>query len=97
MRKDFRGYSEDRKSSPGSEQSGKLNMDAQDAMAFAQQYQGKSQGEIMAEILKMSSKGKKDGSVNIEQIENFAQTLSPSLTEEQRVRLSEMLKLIKNS
>ena len=95
MRKDFKSYCSDHKDSPPEQP--KINMNYDDAVNFAKQYEGKNQSEIMGDILSLASKGKKDGSINIEQIEGFANTLAPSLNAEQKAKLAEVLKLIKNT
>ncbi len=96
MRKDFKSYCEGGGEDGRKQDRQKPQMDENDMLEFAKKYEGKTQGEIMSDILALAGKGRRDGSLNLEQIDAFASVLAPSLNPEQRARLQEVLKLIKN-
>ena len=60
----------------------------------AETYAQKSDSELLAEILQAADRAKRDGSVTSEDLQRFAQNLSPMLSEEQRGRLQNVLNLI---
>ena len=101
MKKNIRDFADERRStgSNGSQAAGqsgaKLNVDAKDAEAFAKKYQGKSESEIADEIKKVAAQGKADGSLDMNQVENFAESLTPMLNREQKKKLEEIMRMLK--
>lgn len=73
----------------------KLDVDAETAEAFAKKYQGKSEAEIADEIKRVAAQGKADGSLDMNRIENFAESLTPVLNREQKKKLDEIMSFLK--
>ena len=57
--------------------------------------EGKSEGELMEELLKSVKKSKEEGRYSQEEMERFKNTVTPLLTDEQRKKLDEILEKIK--
>ena len=64
-------------------------------MKFASAYEGKSADEVMSAILAEAEKGKKNGTLTDADVDKFASTVSPFLTDKQRKMLNVMVKKIK--
>lgn len=64
-------------------------------MKFASAYEGKSADEVMSAILAEAEKGKKNGTLTDEDVDKFASTVSPFLTDKQRKMLNVIAKKIK--
>lgn len=64
-------------------------------MKFASAYEGKSADEVMSAILAEAEKGKKNGTLTDEDVDKFASTVSPFLTDKQRKMLNVIVKKIK--
>lgn len=58
-------------------------------------YEGKSEDEMLIELMKMVDKEKKEGSFNIDAISNFARTAAPMLNQEQREKMEAIIKQLK--
>jgi len=52
---------------------------------------GKSEGELMSELLESVRRAKAEGRFNIAELENFKKTVTPFLSSEQTKRLEEIL------
>ena len=63
---------------------------------MAKKYEGKSDNEILSDLSSAIKKGKADGSLTDEKINSLASTISPMLSGEQRNKLSQLMKMIKN-
>ena len=61
----------------------------------AEKYGGKSESELMSELMKKVAQGKKDGSFSAAEIERLTGELAPMLTSSQRKRLNELIRMIK--
>lgn len=59
-------------------------------------YKDKSEDELMTELGKAVKNAKEDGSFNEESLENFAELVSPHLSDEQREKLCNLIAVIKN-
>ncbi len=81
----------------------KLNMDAsgieeenvksiEDTIA---QYENKSEGELMGDLERMISQGRKDGSFTDDMLDGFIQNVAPMLDAEQRKKLDSLAQMIK--
>ncbi len=64
-------------------------------MKFASAYEGKSADEVMSAILAEAEKGKKNGTLTDADVDKFASTVSPFLTDKQRKMLNVIAKKIK--
>ena len=62
---------------------------------MAKQYEGKSDAEILKDLSKAVEKGKKDGSLTNEKIDNIASTIAPMLNKEQKAKLQRLMNTIK--
>ncbi|GHV01826.1 hypothetical protein FACS1894211_12230 [Clostridia bacterium] len=60
----------------------------------ASKYEGKSESELMSELMKKVAQGKKDGSFSAAEIERFAGQLGPMLNAGQQARLQSLIKMI---
>lgn len=63
-------------------------------MKFASAYEGKSADEVMSAILAEAEKGKKNGTLTDADVDKFASTVSPFLTDKQRKMLNVIVKKI---
>ena len=70
------------------------NVDKGDLKKTAEQYAQKSDSDLLGEIMKTASQGKRDGSLTAESLQSFAQNVAPLLNEEQRKRLQSVLDMI---
>lgn len=57
--------------------------------------EGKSEGELMEELLKSVKQSKEEGRYSQEEMERFKNTVTPLLTDEQRKKLDEILDKLK--
>lgn len=64
-------------------------------MKFASAYEGKSADEVMSAILAEAEKGQKNGTLTDADVDKFASTVSPFLTDKQRKMLNVIVKKIK--
>ena len=69
----------------------------EDIRETAKTYEGKSDDEMLAEILKMAKKGRTDGSFSEEKLNEFARNVSPMLNEEQRERLQKVVSMLRGN
>lgn len=80
--KDFLNYTESEDNQP-------KNGDAFSLFSFlARKYEGKSSEDMMSAIIAEAEKGRKNGTLTDEDIDNFAATISPLLDAKQRKMLS---------
>ena len=87
----------DFKSFKATRQQSSVHTDQEDLKKTAESYRGKSDEEILSEILKMANQGKANGTFSEEQLQKFTQSVSPMLTEEQKKRLDAVSELLKKS
>ena len=59
------------------------------------EYEGKTQCELMSELTKLADAERKKGALDDEKLDAFARNVSPMLTQEQRNRLSGILRQLK--
>ena len=64
-------------------------------MKFASAYEGKSADVVMTALLAEAEKGKKNGTLTDADVDKFASTVSPFLTDKQRKMLNVIVKKIK--
>ena len=65
--------------------------------AKAQEYVGKSDEDLISDIVREAKKSKQNGSLSETQLNQFAESVAPMLNQEQRARLQSVLNIIKNS
>lgn len=71
--------------------------DENDIKRTAQNYQGKSDGELLGDIFKMANEQKANGNLSDEKLKAFADSVSPMLNAEQRARLNGVLEMLKDN
>lgn len=90
---DFRSFNKGYHDKP--EQSATPNED--DIRKTAERYAGKSDEELLGDIMKTVRQGKADGSISDEQLQKFAESVTPILNQEQLDRLNAVLKMIRGN
>ncbi len=65
------------------------------AMQIASAYHGKSNNEMLRNILLQAEKSKRAGTLSNEEIDNFYQTFSPMLDSSQRKKLKGIIEKLK--
>ncbi len=63
--------------------------------SLAKKYDGKSQNELLAEIIKETKKRKANGTLSNAEIDSFASMISPMLDNKQRGMLNKIVKELK--
>lgn len=63
--------------------------------ALSQKYAGKSESELMSELMRTVSAAKSDGTFSAQQLDEFVSFVSPSLDDDSRERLSRLVSMIK--
>ncbi|MBO4472908.1 MAG: hypothetical protein J5765_03775 [Clostridia bacterium] len=66
-----------------------------DIRKTAERYSGKSDAELLGEIVNAAKKEKQDGTYSDDKIDDFVRAVTPMLNAEQRDRLEKAIKLIK--
>ena len=59
------------------------------------QYENKSEGELMGDLERMITQGRKDGSFSDDMLDGFIQNVAPMLDAEQRKKLDSLAQMIK--
>ncbi len=62
---------------------------------FVKDYEGKSQSDIVSEIVKVAEKNRREGKLSDGDLDNFADMLRPMLDETQRSELDLIIKKLK--
>ena len=62
----------------------------------AKSYEGKSEDEIFSDLSKKVQGAKRDGTLDDNKMSSIASTLAPMLTPEQRSKLNNLMKRLKN-
>lgn len=62
---------------------------------MAKNYEGKSDNEILKDLSTAVKKGKADGSLTDEKINNIASTIAPMLNSQQKEKLKQLMQTIK--
>lgn len=87
MRKEFSKFQQKGKPQGGKEE--------EILSSFAKKYEGKSEGELIREIMAVAKENRKNGTLSNEEIDRYVSLISPMLGEEKRKNLyalSEKLK-----
>ena len=90
---DFKSFNKNRRDT--SAQTNETNNE--DIRKKAESYVGKSDAELIGEIMKTARQGKADGSIDNDQLQRFAESVAPMLNQEQKERLNTVLEMIKRS
>ena len=72
--------------------SSKQQAQAEQILKQAEQFQGKSDAQLMAQLKAEINRGKKDGSFNQETMRNFMEQVAPMMNAEQRKKLEAIAK-----
>ncbi len=72
------------------------NGEIQNMQDTISRYENKSEGELMSDLEKMISNGRKDGSFSDEMLDSFMKNVSPMMDASQRKKLANIAKMIKN-
>ena len=92
--KDFNSYTPEEEFEKGS---GKIDQSAFSLFsALSAKYEGKSGEDLMKAIIKEAEKGRKNGTLTDKDIDNFADAISPMLTEKQLKTLNAVVKRLKS-
>jgi hypothetical protein len=87
---DFRSFMKNRKPSDSDKQK------EADLKEKLKRYEGRTRGEIMAELIQAVENGKRDGTRSISELERYYQAASPMLNDEQRKKMREIIDGISN-
>ncbi|MDE6402075.1 MAG: hypothetical protein K2L54_05610 [Clostridiales bacterium] len=68
-----------------------------EAATLSQKYAGKSESELMHELMQTVTAAKSDGSFSAQRLDEFVEFVSPSLDDESRARLSHLVSMIKGN
>ena len=90
---DFNEYSKNNSQKNGNSNAGDNLFNV--VSRLARDYDGKSQTELIKAIYKEAEKGKKNGTLSNQDIDNFARTISPFLDEKQRNMMAKIVKELK--
>ncbi|MDP2892484.1 MAG: hypothetical protein Q8O09_05040 [Bacillota bacterium] len=58
-------------------------------------YEGKSEGELMAELKKKVKEGREEGTLSDEQLDSFYDKAAPILDDDMKKRLEELIRMMK--
>ena len=87
---DFKSFKNQRQTATPSKDSQR-----EDIRKTAEQYEGKSDTEMLNEIARAAGKEKREGTFSEEKLDKFASDLAPMLNSEQRERLAKAIRMIK--
>ena len=86
---DYRSFLNKRNNRPSNDQS------KEDIKKTAEKYAGKSESELLGDIMQAVQKEKAEGTYSEQKLNDFAERVSPMLTPEQKNRLMQAIKMIK--
>jgi hypothetical protein len=72
------------------------NGDIQNMQDTISKYENKSEGELMTDLEKMISNGRKDGTFSDEMLDSFMKNVAPMMDASQRKKLDGIAKMIKH-
>lgn len=74
----------------------KLDKNTEDLLRnFVRDYEGKSQSELLFEIIKVAEKNRAEGKLTDADLDNFATTLRPALNPSQQKELEKIISRLK--
>ncbi|MBR2617359.1 MAG: hypothetical protein IKC56_03940 [Clostridia bacterium] len=88
MRKEFSKFQQKGKPQGGKEE--------EMLSAFAKKYEGKSEGELIREIMAVAKENRKNGTLSDEEIDRYVSLLAPMLGEDKRKKLYAVSEKIKS-
>ena len=100
---DFKSFQNQRPKSGAQEgagarpEGGGIPFSQKEVMDFAKQYENSSEQEVLSDLLSAARQGKANGTFDMKQMEQFAGTLEGVLNPEQKRRLAEVMKMLKNT
>ncbi|MDR1906181.1 MAG: hypothetical protein LBQ27_04605 [Clostridiales bacterium] len=86
---DFKSFIKNRKLSDKDKQS------EQEIKEKIKKFEGKSKSDIMSELVAAVEKGKRDGTLNAAELENFYNRAAPMLNEDQRKKMRDIIEKLK--
>ena len=92
MRKEFSKYTGQKR---GTDTSSAGASEEEILTAFAKKYEGKSEKDLIAEILAVAKESRKKGTLSDAEIDRYVQMLAPMLGEEKRKKLFAVSKKLK--
>lgn len=93
MKRTLRGNASDKINTESLNNEQKHQLDKLKGMA--KKYEGKSEGEILMDLSQAVKRGKQDGTLTDEKINNIASTIAPMLNKEQQNKLNMLMKTLK--
>lgn len=94
--KDFKSYSNDQNDSGKNVPPKDYNSTVELAKMISKAMNGKSEGQILHTIISEAERGKRDGSLTNEDLDNFYNTLYPMLDGFKRRKLKEVITRLKS-
>lgn len=94
MKRDLRGMAIDPDKKSGSQSQPNSN-DMKYVQEVAARYQGKSQSELLEELMQQAAKEKEKGTLSPAMLDQFMNSVGPMLTAEQRIRMAQLIDQIK--
>lgn len=98
MGKDLKSFKKERQAMSKEDCEKIMNENPGDTDALRSQmkkYEGKSESELMAELLKTTKEGKQKGQLSNAQIDDFYQKAAPMMDDEMKKRLDMLINLMK--
>ena len=97
--KSFQNQQRRSNSAPQGDQkkNGQIPFNEKEVLDFAKQYENSSEQEVLSDLLNAARVGKQNGTFDMSQMEQFAGTLSGVLNDQQKKRLQEVMKMLKNT
>jgi len=88
---DFRTYK-----TTASKKSVQNDVDKEDIKKTAEQYASKSEDQLLSDIVKMANANKASGELTDDKLLDFEKRVAPMLNNEQRARLHNVIKMLKD-
>ena len=101
MSKNLRDYSKNYRNAEHFEDLSRDDLDEESKAEYdrmqnrAKEYENKSEGELVNELFRKVSDGKRNGTFDPQQLDEFAKQVSPMLTAQQRMKLCQLIKMLK--
>lgn len=94
MKRDLRSMAGDPEKNAGTQSQPSAN-DMQFLQNAAAMYQGKSQSELMEELMQQAAKEREKGTLSPAMLDQVMNSVGPMLTPEQRIRMAQLIDQIK--
>lgn len=89
---DFKNFKKNRPT----ESTNSSSTNQEDIRKTAEQYAGKSEEELLAEIFRLANENKRNGTLSASQLDEFERNVMPMLNREQRKRLESVLGMLRH-